>query len=75
MKIRVFKLYPSLTEKLKKIAERNFSFYTSLNPADIPQMTAAWKSKEELYLRVTAAIFKTYASKTGGQSRTATKSL
>ena len=63
MKIRRFKLYPSLTEKLRKRAESNFSFYTSLNPADIPQMTAAWNSKEELYPRVTATIFKEYASK------------
>ena len=63
MKIRRFKIYPSLTEKIRKRAESNFSFYTSLTPADIPQMTAAWNSKEELYPRVTATLFKEYASK------------
>ena len=61
-KIRSFKLYPSLTEKLRKRAESD-SIYTSLNPADIPQMTAAWNSKKEMYPRVTETILKEYASK------------
>ena len=41
-RINKAKLYPTLTKKLKAIAESIFSFETSLDPNDIPRKVAPW---------------------------------
>ena len=51
MRIRKTLLYPSLSEKLKRRAEKNIIFDTSLNLSEIPPITAAWSSKDELFPR------------------------
>ena len=63
MRIRKFNLYPSLSEKLKKKNEKNYSFETSLDPLTIPPPSAAWNSNETQYPTVTETMFKTFASK------------
>ena len=62
MRIRKFNLYPSLSEKLKKKNEKNYSFETSLDPLTIPPPSAAWISNEIQYPTVTETMFKKYAS-------------
>ena len=42
MRIKRLNLYPSLAEKLRIKREKNFSFGTSLNPVEIPPITAPW---------------------------------
>ena len=63
MRIRKTLLYPSLSEKLKRRAEKNIIFDTSLNLSDIPPITAAWSSKDELLPSMSSTNFKEYASK------------
>ena len=63
MRIRKTLLYPSLSEKLKRRAEKNIIFDTSLNLFNIPPITAAWSSKDELLPSMSSTNFKEYASK------------
>ena len=65
MRINRFNLYPSLAEKLRKKREKNFSFVTSLNPTEIPPITATWNTHENMYPAVNVSIFKEYATKKG----------
>ena len=57
IRINKFKLYPSLTEKLKRKAERIFVFKTFLDPTNIPPLTAPWTSDDSLYPYITSSIF------------------
>ena len=43
MRINRLNIYPSLAEKLRKKRKKNCSFDTSLNPAEIPPITAPWR--------------------------------
>ena len=63
MRINRFNLYPSLAEKLRKRREKNFSFGTSLNPTEIPPITATWSTHENIYPAVNVSIFKEYATR------------
>ena len=63
MRINKFKLYPSLTKKLKVKNEKNFVFTTSLNPLEIPPITTGWSSNYDFLPRINATVFKEYASK------------
>ena len=62
IRINKFKLYPSLTEKLKRKAERIFVFKNFLDPTNIPPLTAPWTSDDLLYPYITSSMFKKYAS-------------
>ena len=62
IRINKFKLYPFLTEKLKRKAERIYVFKTFLNPTNIPPLTAPWTSDDSLYPYITSSMFKKYAS-------------
>ena len=42
MRINRLNLYPSLAERKKR--EKNFSFDTTLNPAEIPPITVPWNT-------------------------------
>ena len=61
MRIRKFNLYPSLSKKLKKKNETNYSFDTSLDPLTIPPPSAAWNTNEIQYPTVTETMFEIYA--------------
>ena len=63
MRINKFNLYPSLAKKLKVKNEKNFIFATSLNPLEIPPITTGWSSNYDFLPKVTATVFKDYASK------------
>lgn len=62
MRINKFKMYPSLTKKLKVKNEKNFVFTTSLNPLEIPPITTGWSSNYDFLPRINATVFKEYAS-------------
>ena len=62
IRINKFKLYPSLTEKLIRKAERIFVFKTFLDPTNVPPLTAPWTSDDSLYPFIKSSMFKKYAS-------------
>ena len=62
MKLRKFCLYPKLYERLKLKSQRSYKFKCSLNPLDVPQISAKWNSSETPYPIVNEAIFITYCS-------------
>ena len=63
MRINRLNLYPSLAEKLRIKRERNFSFGTSLNPVEIPHITAPGGTHENIYPAVSSTTFKEYATR------------
>ena len=63
MRINRLHLYPSLAEKLRIKREKNFSFGTSLNPVEIPPITAPWGTHENMYPAVSSTSFKEYATR------------
>ena len=63
MRINRLSLYPSLAEKLRIKREKNFSFGTSLNPVEIPPITAPWSTHENIYPAVSSITFKECATR------------
>ena len=49
IKLRKFCLYPKLYERMKIKSQRNYKFKCSLDPVEIPPVSAKWDSNESLY--------------------------
>ena len=61
-RIQKFSCYPKLLLKLKARAKRHFKFACSLNPLDIPPITARWSPDEIFYPVVNEDTYKQYCS-------------
>ena len=62
MKIRKFCLYPKLYHRLKRKAQRSYQFECSLDPLEVPDITAKWSIDESFYPYVNEKIFTKYCS-------------
>ena len=58
-RILKFQNYPSLLEKIRNRAKRNYQFLTSLSPDDIPPSTYLWI--QDNYPRINKSAFETYS--------------
>ena len=71
--VRIIKYlrYPKLINKLKLKASRNYTFKCSLNPLSIPPNLAPWRSDDELYPKMSQAMFEAYIThkKEGSQGQ------
>ena len=61
-KIKMYLRYPKLTNKLKAKANMYYRFKCSLDPLEIPIITAKWSSNEMLYPIVNEDIFYRYCN-------------
>ena len=61
-KIENFLLYPKTIKRLRLKANRSFKFPCSLDPQEIPDLSASWKADELLYPNVNENIFYKYCS-------------
>lgn len=78
-RMKKFQRFPNLVRKLQLKAERNYSFSCSLNPIDIPPISAKWTLDEKYLLFMNDKTFYTYASQksegSSGQQEKAAKML
>ena len=62
MKLRKFSLYPKLYQRLKLKAQREYKFQCSLDPNEVPSISAKWCLDEKFYPAVNEDIFNAYCS-------------
>ena len=64
MKVRLskFSLYPKLYQRLKLKAQRECKFQCSLDPNEVPSVSAKWCLDEKFYPAANEDIFNTYCS-------------
>ena len=61
-RIRNYKKYPKLVQKLKLRTKRYGVFASSLNPNDIPPPSPNWSNDHTLYPKVSEELFNGYTS-------------
>ena len=62
MRLRKFSLYPKLYQRLKLSAQREYKFQCSLDPNEVPSISAKWCLGEKFYAAVNEDIFNAYCS-------------
>ena len=62
MRLRKFSLYPKLYQRLKLKAQREYKFQCSLDPNEVPSISAKWCLAETFYPTVNEDIFNAYCS-------------
>ena len=62
MRLRKFSLYPNLYQRLKLKAQRKYKFQCSLDPNEVPNISAKWSLDEKFYPAVNEDIFNVYCS-------------
>ena len=56
MRLRKFSLYPKLYQTLKRKAQREYKFQCSLDPNQVPSISAKWCLDEKFYPAVNEDI-------------------
>ena len=62
MRPRKFSLFPKLYQRLKLKSQREYKFQCSLDPNEVPSISAKWCLDEKFYLEVNEDIFNAYCS-------------
>lgn len=60
IRINKYKRYPNLVNRLKSRASAQYNFFCSLDPIQIPPLTAKWNANQSLYPTVSNEMFMQY---------------
>ena len=62
MRLKKISLYPKLYQRLKLKAQQEYKFQCSLDPNEVPSISAKWCLDEQFYPAVNEDIFNAYCA-------------